>query len=134
MENNIKLQWDQTFDATLGIEVTEVGDGELKARIPVKDRLKQPFGVIHGGVYASLAESVASLGTFNIVKNERKIALGASNFTNFIRTITEGSINAVGRAVQRGRTLWIWDVEMSDDAGRICAVSRVTIIVREPRE
>lgn len=133
MENNIKLPWDQTFDAMLGIADIEVGDGELKARIPVKDHLKQPFGVIHGGVYASLAEAIASLGTFSSVKADGKVALGASNYTNFLGTITEGSINAIGRAVQRGRTLWVWDVEMSDDAGKVCAISRVTIMVREPR-
>lgn len=122
---------EQTFDALYGLEGVEPeGDG-LRARVPVRDAVKQPFGLVHGGLYAAIAEALASMGTFAAVAPEGKVAMGLSNQTSFLRPITEGTVHALARPIHRGRTTWIWDVEISDDAGRLCAVSRMTIAVRE---
>ena len=96
----------------------------------VRDELKQPAGLVHGGVYAAMAESLASTGTAVVVMGEGKVAMGISNLTSFMRPITTGTVYAEARAKHRGRTTWVWDVRMSDDAGRSCAVARVTIAVR----
>jgi 1,4-dihydroxy-2-naphthoyl-CoA hydrolase len=92
----------------------------------------QPFGLVHGGVYAAVAESLASHGT-GAVLGEGRVAMGLSNQTNFLRPVTTGTINA--RAVRRhgGRTTAVWDVEITDDSDRLCALSRVTIAIRERR-
>ena len=118
------------YDRLYGLEFLEVSDEHVRARVLVRDELKQPMGLIHGGVYASLAESVSSLATAVVVVQEGKMATGMSNATNFLRPITEGYIHALARRLHRGRTSWVWDVSMSDDADRICAVTRMTIAVR----
>jgi uncharacterized protein (TIGR00369 family) len=120
------------FDRLYGLELVEISDTEVRARVAVRDELKQPYGLIHGGVYASLAESMASLATALGVAEEGKVAMGLANSTSFLRPITEGTVNAHAERLHRGRTTWVWDVKFSDDAGRTCAVTRMTIAVREP--
>jgi uncharacterized protein (TIGR00369 family) len=88
---------------------------------------------VHGGVYASIAEALASWGTNVGVLQEGNIGLGMSNHSTFLRSIREGTIHAVARRIHGGRTTWVWDVELTDDDGRLCAVSRVTIAVRPLR-
>jgi uncharacterized protein (TIGR00369 family) len=127
------IPFEQTFDGLYGLELTEIEDGLIRGQVPVRDAIKQALGLVHGGVYASVAESMASYGTGLVVAADGNIAVGMSNNTTFLRPITEGMIHAVARPRHRGRTTWIWDVEISDDAERTCALSRVTIAVREPR-
>jgi 1,4-dihydroxy-2-naphthoyl-CoA hydrolase len=122
----------QGFDRLYGLELTEVADDRVAGRVAVRDELKQPYGLIHGGVYASIAESLASLGTGVVVAREGRVAMGLSNQTSFLRPITDGTINAVALRRHAGRTTWVWEVEMSDDAGRLCVLSRMTVAVREP--
>ncbi|HEY5197205.1 MAG TPA: PaaI family thioesterase [Solirubrobacteraceae bacterium] len=121
------------FDALYGLELVQVGSNEVRARVAVRDEVRQPFGLVHGGVFASIAESVASIGTLVEVLEQGLTAMGMSNNTTFLRSITTGSIHAVGRPLHRGRTTWVWDVEITDDDDRVCATSRVTIAVRPPR-
>jgi 1,4-dihydroxy-2-naphthoyl-CoA hydrolase len=118
------------FDALYGLQLLEYSDSEVRAEVPVRDQLKQPMGLIHGGVYAAIAESLASLATAFAVASEGNTAMGLSNSTSFLRPITEGVIHACARRLHRGRTTWVWDVTFSDDAGRSCAVTRMTIAVR----
>ena len=122
-----------TFDALYGLEITKLTDEEVVGHVPVTDKIKQPMGLVHGGVFASMAESMASVGTFRVVwENEGKIAVGLSNQTNFLRPITAGTVHAHARRRHRGRTTWLWEVDITDDAGRLCAVIRMTIAVRPP--
>jgi 1,4-dihydroxy-2-naphthoyl-CoA hydrolase len=118
------------FDALYGLELLEVTDDLVRAQVAVEDKIKQPFGLVHGGVLASIAETLASVGTAVVVMPEGMAATGLSNNTSFMRPITEGAIHARAVRRHRGRTTWIWDVEISDDAGRLCALTRMTIAVR----
>jgi uncharacterized protein (TIGR00369 family) len=118
------------FDRYYGLEVDEASDGLVRGRVVVEDHHKQPTGVVHGGVYASVAEAFASYGTTLAVVSDGMVGLGMSNHSSFLRPIAAGTIHAEARARHRGRTTWIWDVDLSDDEGRVCAVSRVTIAVR----
>jgi 1,4-dihydroxy-2-naphthoyl-CoA hydrolase len=124
------IPFERTFDALYGLEVTGRSEGELRARVEVRDAVKQPGGLVHGGVYASVAESLSSRCTFAAVQADGKIASGMSNQTSFLRPITEGHVNAVARVRHRGRTTWVWEVEFFDDEDRLCALSRMTIAVR----
>ena len=119
------------FDNLYGLEVTHVTDELL--RVEVTDAIKQPAGLVHGGVYAAIAESLASAGTALKVVPEGKMASGLSNLTSFVRPITTGSVNAEAKPRHRGRTTWVWEVEITDDQDRLCALARVTIAVRDPR-
>jgi 1,4-dihydroxy-2-naphthoyl-CoA hydrolase len=118
------------FDVLYGLELLEYGDGEVRGRVKVRDELKQPAGLLHGGVYAAIAESMASLATAIAVAPEGNAAMGLSNSTSFLRPITEGVVHAHATRLHRGRTTWVWDVRFSDDADRTCAVTRMTIAVR----
>lgn len=123
---------DETLDGVLGIETFEVTPEIARARAAVSNSLKQPYGIVHGGTYATMAESVASQATARAVHEDGNIAVGMSNFTSYMRPITEGHVHATARRVHRGRTTWVWDVDLADDEGRLCASSRVTIAVRPP--
>jgi 1,4-dihydroxy-2-naphthoyl-CoA hydrolase len=118
------------FDALYGLEVLEVHDDLVLAQVRVRDDLRQPFGLVHGGVLASISETLASLGTAVVVLPEGNAAMGLSNSTSFLRPLLDGTIHARAVRRHRGRTTWIWDVEISDDEGRLCALTRMTIAVR----
>jgi 1,4-dihydroxy-2-naphthoyl-CoA hydrolase len=118
------------FDALYGLDVIEVRDDLVLAQVAVRDELRQPFGLVHGGVLASISETLASLGTAVVVMPEGNAAMGLSNSTSFLRPIVEGTIHARATRRHRGRTTWIWDVEITDDQGRLCALTRMTIAVR----
>jgi 1,4-dihydroxy-2-naphthoyl-CoA hydrolase len=119
------------LEGLLGLEFTELSEEVVGSRLEVRDELRQPTGLIHGGVYAAIAESLASWGTAAVVVAEGKTAVGLSNQTSFLRPITEGHINAVATRKHRGRTTWVWEVELHDDQDRLCALARVTIAVRD---
>jgi uncharacterized protein (TIGR00369 family) len=121
------------FDGMYGLELLQITGEEVRAQVRVRDDLKQPMGLVHGGVYAAIAESMASIATAVAVSRDGHIATGLSNQTSFLRPITGGTIHAVGTRKHAGRTTWVWEVEMSDDDGRLCVLTRMTIAVREPR-
>ena len=85
---------------------------------------------MHGGVFTSIAETLASVGTAIGVVPQGNAAMGLSNQTSFLRPITQGTIHARAERRHGGRTTWIWDVEICDDDGRLCALTRMTIAVR----
>jgi len=118
------------FDRLYGLELVEVLDGEVRARVAVREEVLQPMGLVHGGLYASIAESMTSLATALGVMEEGNMAMGLSNSTSFLRPITQGAVHAHARRLHRGRTTWVWDVAFSDDQGRTCALTRMTIAVR----
>jgi 1,4-dihydroxy-2-naphthoyl-CoA hydrolase len=115
----------------IGLEYLEQGPELVRARAPVSDRIRQPYGIVHGGTYATIAESICSLATAVAVWPDGRIAMGQSNNASFMRPISEGHVNATARRRHRGRTSWIWDVEFTDDADRLCALVRMTVAVRE---
>ncbi|HVR04433.1 MAG TPA: PaaI family thioesterase [Solirubrobacteraceae bacterium] len=118
------------FDRLYGLELIEVSDEQVRAQVRVRDELRQPAGLIHGGVYASMAEAMASLATGVTVFAEGSTAVGLSNSTSFLRPLTDGLIHGHAVRLHRGRTTWVWDVRFTDDAGRLCAITRMTIAVR----
>jgi len=121
---------ERTLDEVLGFETLEVGPELARSRAKVGRHLQQPFGLVHGGVYATMAESLASQATYRAVAADGKVAVGLANQTSFMRPILAGHVNAEARRRHRGSTTWIWDVELTDDEGRLCALSRMTIAVR----
>ena len=122
------------FAEEIGTEWIDFDPENARARVKVESRHLQPFGTVHGGVYAALAESICSAATYDAVRSDGMAAMGQANNTTFLRPILNGHVNAVARTRHQGRTTWVWDVEMLDDEGRACALSRVTIAVRPRRD
>jgi uncharacterized protein (TIGR00369 family) len=121
------------FDRHYGLEFLECGESEARARVKVREHHKQPAGLVHGGIYASIAESISSIATGMTVLDEGNVAMGMSNSTSFLRPITEGTVHAHAVRVHRGRTTWLWDVTFTDDDDHACALTRMTIAVRPLR-
>jgi 1,4-dihydroxy-2-naphthoyl-CoA hydrolase len=132
MDLQLPLRIDGGFDGLYGLVVDDLDldAGVIRAHVEVTEAHKQPAGLVHGGVFASIAESITSMGTWWAVQGDGKSAQGLSNQTSFLRPILDGTIHAVARARHRGRTTWVWEVEISDDEQRLCSLVRMTIAVR----
>jgi len=118
------------LDQLLGLELLELTDELARGRMRVREQLKQPAGLVHGGVYAAISESLASIATGVAVSADGLMAMGLSNQTSFLRPITQGVIHGLARRRHRGRSTWVWEVEVSDDQDRLCALTRMTVAVR----
>jgi len=118
------------FAGLLGIEWLDDDPERARARIEVREDLLQPFGIVHGGVMSTLVESLCSRSTALVVVPEGMAAMGQSINVNFLRPISQGSIEVTARARHRGRTTWVWDAEVRDAEERLCALSQMTIAVR----
>ena len=121
------------FDALYGLELLSVSDEEVRARVSVRAHHLQPAGAVHGGVLAAMAESMASVATHEAVQGDDMTAAGLSNHASFLRPVTGTAIEGLARRRHRGRGTWVWEAELSDDAGRLCALVRVTVAVRPAR-
>jgi 1,4-dihydroxy-2-naphthoyl-CoA hydrolase len=119
-----------TLDEVLGFELLEADGESCRGRFEVTRSVKQPTGLVHGGAYAALAESMASIATNVAVEPGGGFAMGQANSTSFLRPVDSGTIEAEGLPLHRGRTTWIWDIRFTDDTGRLCAVTRMTVAVR----
>lgn len=113
----------------LGIEFSEVGDDYIIAKMPVDERTKQPFGVLHGGASVALAESLASWGAMGVVDRSRFYCVGLEINANHVRAVSSGWVLGTGRPLHLGRTTQIWEVRIVDEQGQLVCVSRVTMAV-----
>lgn len=104
------------ISALIDIQLLERTDEQILARVAVTDALRQPLGLVHGGVYATIADALTSDGG-RVVSNQ----------TSFLRPITAGTIHAIARRRHKGRTTAVWEVDIADDAGRLCALVRTTV-------
>ena len=113
----------------IGIRVTDISEERVVATMPVHGPTKQPFGILHGGASVVLAETVASLGTYNLIDRERQLAVGLEINANHIRSKVGGLVTAVGTPLHTGRRIMVWDVRITDEEGRLISVSRCTVAV-----
>jgi 1,4-dihydroxy-2-naphthoyl-CoA hydrolase len=116
----------------LGIEFTEIGDDFISARVPVDQRTRQPFGLLHGGVSVVLAETLGSLGA-NLCLPDGHSAVGLDINANHLKGVSSGWVTGTARAVHIGRTTQVWQINLKNDAGELTCVSRITMAVLAPR-
>ena len=116
----------------LGIEITDMGDDFLRGRVPVDDRTKQPFGLLHGGVSVVLAETLGSIGAY-YASPEGHRAVGLDINANHLRAATSGWVTGTARPVHIGRTTHVWQIDMANEAGELTCVSRITMAILAPR-
>jgi 1,4-dihydroxy-2-naphthoyl-CoA hydrolase len=113
----------------LGMEFVEAGDDWLSARMPVDQRTHQPFGRLHGGASVALAETVASMGGAFTLDPTKQVTVGLEINANHIRPIMSGWVTATAKAESIGRTTQIWTIRITDDAGKLICLSRITLAV-----
>jgi 1,4-dihydroxy-2-naphthoyl-CoA hydrolase len=124
-----QLDTRDTIMEAIGIEVTDLSEDRVVATMPVHGPTRQPFGVLHGGASVVLAETVASLGTYNLIDQESQLAMGLEINANHIRAKSDGIVTAVGTPLHRGRKIMVWDVRITDEDERLICVSRCTVAV-----
>jgi 1,4-dihydroxy-2-naphthoyl-CoA hydrolase len=121
-----------TVDSHLGIEFTEVGDDYLCARVPVNEKTRQPYGLLHGGVSVVLAETLGSCGAY-CASPAGSRAVGLDINANHIRGVTSGWVTGTAKPVHIGRTTHVWQIELRNDAGELTCISRLTVAILPPR-
>ena len=122
----------QTAAAHLGIEITEIGDDFLRGRVPVDERTRQPFGILHGGVSVVLAETLGSIGAFYACP-EGQHGVGLDINANHLRACASGLVTGTAPAVHLARTTLFWHIDMVNDGGQPTCVSRLTMAILATR-
>lgn len=113
----------------LGIELVELTADRVVATMPVDDRTRQPFGILHGGASVALAETAVSLGAWLSIDRERQAAVGLEINANHVRAVASGTVRVVATPIHRGRTTQVWSAEIRDEEGRLVCVSRCTLAI-----
>jgi 1,4-dihydroxy-2-naphthoyl-CoA hydrolase len=116
----------------LGIEFLQVGDDFIRARVPVDGRTKQPYGLLHGGVSVVLAETLGSCGAVSCLPEGWR-AVGLDINANHLRGAMQGWVTGITRPVHVGRTTQVWQIDLSNEAGDLTCVSRITMAVLPPK-
>lgn len=119
---------------SLGIEVIEIGEGKVKATMPVDDRTRQPYGYLHGGASVALAETAASVGTAALIDLEKEICFGLEINANHVRSKRDGMVTATAETVHRGKTTMVWDIRINDEDGRLISISRCTVAIVQKKQ
>ena len=119
--------------AALGIEIVELSRERVVATMPVDDRTRQPFGLLHGGASIALAETVASFGAHVHIDRDRYSAVGLEINSNHLRAKTEGVVRATATPIHLGRATQVWSIEIADEQGRLVCLSRCTMAIVERR-
>ncbi len=115
------------FDELVGTEVTEASGDRVVARVAVTGRLHQPNGIVHGGLYATVVETTASIGA-NLWLDGDGVAVGVANHTDFLRSVRAGTLRVDAVPVQRGRSLQLWRVDVTEEAGALVAYGNVRLM------
>jgi 1,4-dihydroxy-2-naphthoyl-CoA hydrolase len=123
------------FDHELGLKYVELGPDGIRAQLDIREQLLQPWGIVHGGVYCSIIESLASISAHLwLSENGGGIVVGVNNNTDFLRAIRSGTVSAVSTPIHRGRLQQLWQVTITDENDRVVARGQVRLQNLEPRE
>ncbi len=113
----------------LGMRVTEVGDDHVRGTMPVDERTKQPFGLLHGGASVALAESLGSLGANLVLETDKEMAVGLDINANHVRAATSGLVTGTARPLHLGRSTQVWEIRIVDEGEQLICISRLTMAV-----
>ena len=113
----------------LGIEFLEIGDDYLKARMPVDEKTKQAFGILHGGASCVLSETLGSVAAWMCIDPDKQRAVGVEINANHIRSVSEGYVTAICKPIQTGRKIHVWNTEIFKEDGKLACTSRLTCAI-----
>lgn len=114
----------------LGIEISEVSKNRVVGKMPVDERTYQPFGILHGGASAALAESLGSIGAHENAKEDGGVAVGLELNINHVKSVSTGYVTGVATPIHVGRQTQIWDIRIENENGQLVATSRLTCMVK----
>ena len=131
-ENIIKLISDRakgTMVSALGIEITDLGDEYISGKMPVDERTKQPFGLLHGGASAAFAETLGSIGAGNQVNLEQYSVVGIELNSSHLKAVKSGWVYGRATPIKIGRTIQVWDINITNEKDEAVCKSRLTLAV-----
>lgn len=117
----------------LGIVMTDLGHDSISGTMPVDERTRQPYGLLHGGASVALAETLGSVAANLCLDPDTHIAVGLEINANHVRAVTSGEVHGTATALHLGRSTQVWEIRISDPQGRLVCVSRLTVAVVERR-
>jgi 1,4-dihydroxy-2-naphthoyl-CoA hydrolase len=121
------LEASGAFVREAGLALDEISGSRVLGHIELGEQHHTPWGIVHGGVYATAIESAASIGACTAVADRGLVAVGLTNTTHFLRSVTEGRVLVEAEAVNQGRTQQLWRVDVKDDSGRLIAHGEVRL-------
>ncbi len=117
----------------MGIEITAIGPDFISGRMPVDERTIQPLGLLHGGASIVLAETLGSVGSFLLVSGIQGVKVAGIEVSgSHLRPAVKGCVNGLCKPVRIGRSLHFWQIDIRDDAGRMCCSAKLTVSIRLP--
>jgi len=119
----------QTMSSHLGIEVIEIGKDFIKAKMPVDERTKQPYGILHGGASVALAETIGSYASHLVIDSEKFLAVGLEINANHIRKVRYGEVIGIAKPIHIGKSTHVWGIEIIDEKGMLICMSRLTVAI-----
>lgn len=126
---NIKSMEKGTMTDYLEMETIELGDDFVKGRLKVTDKVRQPMGLLHGGASVTLAESLGSIGANLVVDPAKFHCVGLDINANHLRGVHDGYVYGEARPLHIGKTTQVWEIKMTDEAGKLVCISRLTMAV-----
>jgi 1,4-dihydroxy-2-naphthoyl-CoA hydrolase len=123
-----------TLSELLDMHFTEVGENYLKLQMPVDHRTHQPYGLLHGGASAALAETAGSVASWLCIDPEQQICVGMEINCNHVRSKRSGIVVATATALHIGATSHLWDIRITDEAGKLICISRLTVAVLKKKQ
>ncbi|GLB59660.1 hotdog fold thioesterase [Cytobacillus sp. NCCP-133] len=123
------MELKDTLIEALGMEIVELQKGRVVATMPVDGRTRQPFGLLHGGASVALAETVASIGAYELCDKETESVAGLEINANHVRGKKDGIVTAVATVLHQGRTTMVWDIKITDENNKLICTSRCTMAV-----
>ena len=122
-----------TMSSFLEMEWVEVGDDFLRLRMPVNDKTKQPYGLLHGGASCALAETIGSIGSFLVIDSTKKLCVGLEINANHVKSAREGFVTATAKPIHLGNSTHIWDIRIEDDSQNLICISRLTVAILDKK-
>jgi len=122
-----------TLMETLDIEYIDVGEDFLTAKMPVNSRVYQPYGILHGGATAALAESVGSAASSYFIDHEKFIVKGIELSANHLKSVKEGFVIATAKIIHRGRTTHLWEIRIVNENNELVSLCKLTNIILEKK-
>ena len=124
---------ENTLMRTLDIEYIDFGEDFVVAQMPVNAKVHQPYGILHGGATAALAESVGSLASSYFVDNEKYLVNGIQLSINHVKSIREGMVTATAKIIHKGRSTHLWEIRVVNEAGDLISICKLTNIILEKK-
>jgi len=128
-------QWSRnTMAENIGFEFTQIGDDFLMARMPVDKRTQQPLGLLHGGASVAMAETMGSVAATLCVDADKQFCVGLDINANHLRSVKQGFVTGVTRPIHIGKKTQVWEIRITNEAGELVCISRITMAVLDKKE